>query len=294
MSKLASLAGVILVLNFALSGCATKRTAGWEKEQEVSQMNSKVEKELFKSAMVYWDKRDDKASLEKSLEIFEDLVKASPSNYQYLVYLCRGYYLLSDGHIQDMAEKKRLWEKGITWGERALTTNPAFKEKVVKVDGKIEDALDTLTKDNIEAIYWTAVNLGKWAKNSNIATVLKYKTRIKAMINRVGELDRNFFFGAFDRYWGTYYAVAPGFAGGDMAKSAESYEKSILTEKNYLGTYVLYAEVYATKKGDKKLFKEKLEYVLKADAGKVKAIAPENMIEKRKAKALLAKMKELF
>ena len=68
------------------------------------------------------------------------------------------------------------------------------------------------------------------------------------MINRVGALDKNFFYGAFDRYWGAYYAVAPGFAGGDMDKSIKSFNSAVKTEKNYLGNYVLIADYWAKKK----------------------------------------------
>ena len=107
-------------------------------------------------------------------------------------YLTRGYYLLADGHTEQMEEKKKLWEVGIAWGEKAMATNPEFKKRVVDNGEKIEDTLKYLTKGEIEAIYWTASNLGKWGKNSGIATVLKYKTRIKNMINRVGELDKTF------------------------------------------------------------------------------------------------------
>ena len=77
------------------------------------------------------------------------------------------------------------------------------------------------------------------------------------MINRVGELDKNFFHGAFNRYWGAYYAVAPSFAGGDMDKSIENFRKSIKIEPNYLGNCVLVASYWAVKKGDKKLFQRR-------------------------------------
>ena len=131
-------------------------------------------------------------------------------------------------------------------------------------------------------------------KIAGIATVLKYKAQIKNMINRVGELDKNFFYGAFDCYWGAYYAVAPGFAGGDMDKSIKSFNNAVKTEKNYLGNYVLIADYWAKKKGDKELFRKNLNKVLKMNPNKVRAIAPENRIEQRKAEKLLSQIDELF
>ncbi|MNC98739.1 hypothetical protein D3C83_167950 [compost metagenome] len=54
------------------------------------------------------------------------------------------------------------------------------------------------------------------------------------------------------------------------------------------------AEDLAVKAQDKKLFEERLDYVLKADANVNPEIAPENRIEQKKAKALLAQKEELF
>lgn len=277
-----------------IQGCATSRTAGWDNQIQGEKLSKAQESTLWNQAEKHWSKRDVAKELQEALSLYEKLATSDPSNYKVLTRLCRGYYLLADGHIDDDNEKKRIWEIGTGWGEKAMATNSSFKSKVEKNDGKIEVALDTLTKDQIESIYWTAVNLGKWAKLSGIATMLKYKGRIKDMINRVGELDKKFFYGAFDRYWGVYYAVAPGFAGGDLNKSDESFKKSLNEEANYLGTHVLIAENYATKKGDKKLFTDKLNLVLKSKTDKIKDIAPENKIEQVKAKKLLAKMNDLF
>ena len=75
--------------------------------------------------------------------------------------------------------KKKYWEMGTSYGEKAMATNSAFA-KAMKNEGKVEDHLDKLGKREVGAMYWTAANLGKWAKNSGIATTLKYKNRIFA------------------------------------------------------------------------------------------------------------------
>jgi len=284
---------VLLTISLLLTSCATSRISGWNKifgGKALSKTELSKEMGLAKK---HWAKRDSKESLLKSLKSFEKIANSNDS-YEAMTYLSRGYYLLADGHLENMDEKKKNWEIGITWGEKAMATNPEFKKRVIDNGEKIEDVLQYLERGQIEAIYWTAVNLGKWGKNSGIATVLKYKAQIKKMINRVGELDKNFFYGAFDRYWGAYYAVAPGFAGGDMDKSIKSFNNAVKTEKYYLGNYVLIADYWAKKKGDKELFIKNLNKVLKMNPNKVREIAPENKIEQRKAKKLLSKIDELF
>src|SRR5690606_2489359 len=140
----------------------------------------------------------------------------------------------------------------------------------------------TLTEKEVPAIYWSAAALGKWAKAAGIATQLKHKTRIKAQIERVEKLSPDFFYGAPSRFWGAYYAVAPSFAGGDLNKSKTHFDKSIKLAPEYLGTKVLMAEVYYTKKGDKKAFEAMLREVLSSKADQHPELGPENMLEKKK------------
>jgi hypothetical protein len=285
---------VLGMISIFVTGCATSRIEGWKRLIGGKAASKKELRSEMKKAKRHWNKRHEKSELEKSLKAFEAVANSSDSPYEAMKYLARGYYLLADGHTEDMEEKKRLWEVGIAWGEKAMATNSEFKKRVIDNGEKIEDVLKYLTKSEIEAIYWTATNLGKWGKNSGIVTVLKYKTRIKNMINRVGELDKNFFYGAFNRYWGAYYAVAPGFAGGDMDKSWNNFQSAIKIEKNYLGNYVLVADYWAKKKGDQKLFKSELRKVLAGNVNAIPAIRSENIIEQRKAKKLLSMMDELF
>lgn len=280
-----------LLMTFLLTGCAS-RTEGWFKTSDKIKLSKKEYRSLQKEAMGLWAKRDDKASLEKALEAFKKLSLATADNFDHLVYLTRGYYFLADAHYSDVDMKKKYWEIGTSYGEKAMATNKAFA-KAMKDGGKIEDNLNKLTKKEVPGMYWTAANLGKWAKNSGIATTLKYKNRIRTLADTVKKLDPKYFYGAAFRYFGAYYAVAPSFAGGDMGKSLKSFKKAIKIAPEYLGTYVLYADLYAVKKGDKALFKKELNRVLKAKLGP-KALHPENKIEKKKAKKLLAQLDDKF
>jgi hypothetical protein len=192
-----------------------------------------------------------------------------------------------------MEMKKKYWEMGTSFGEKAMATNIKFKEAMEKEGAKVEDNLDLLSSRELSAIYWTASNLGKWAKNSGIATTLKYKTLIKKLISKVESIDRTFFYYAPDRYWGAFFAIAPGFAGGDMDESKKRFERNLKEAPTYLGTKVLYADYYMVKKDDKKKFKKLLNEVIHSNV-KDSNIFSENFIEKLKAKKLLKNMDEIF
>ena len=107
-------------------------------------------------------------------------------------------------------------------------------------------------------------------------------------------------------------SVAPSFAGGDVMKSFEHFQASLKAAPNYLGTYVLIAELYtpkedaqAGKSADEAAFDANLNYVINAqpcpEGGApsmapciLPDLAPEAEIEKRKARDLMARKDEFF
>ena len=133
-------------------------------------------------------------------------------------------------------------------------------------------------------LYWTASALGKWAKLTGFTTLLKHKDTVKSYISTVQTLDNDFSYHAPDRYFGAYYAIAPSFAGGDLAKSKEHFDKSIAGSPGYLATKVLYAQYYATKMQDSQLYEKLLNEVISSDPEADPAIGPENKAEKPRLK----------
>ena len=282
-----------LVLVSALVGCASSRRSGFDAKDAVTQVSSKEVNQLKTQARAAWGERHIKEKLQDSINKWEQLSRTSGADGETFRALTHGYYLLADTHEEDIEIKKALWEKGAAFGERAMAMNPAFKAAMDK-KSSLEDALYLLGKEDAGAMYWTAANLGKWAKHSGIATQLKYKTRIKALITATEKVNPTFFHGAIARYWGAFYAVAPGFAGGDINKSEKSFKKSLEQAPQYLGTKVLMAEVYYTKKQDKAAFVKILKEVLATKDDISKELTPENILEKRKAEKLLKQVDELF
>ncbi|HXH76568.1 MAG TPA: TRAP transporter TatT component family protein [Bacteriovoracaceae bacterium] len=282
----------LMLLALVLVGCAS-RESGWSKQSQGVSLSASEQNALRADAMGHWTRRADIDSLKSALSNFELIHGGNPKDLETLIYLTRGYYFLADAHLDDPELKKTNYEKASSYGEMAMATNDAFHASVSS--GKtVEESLGALTAKEVPAIYWTAASLGKWAKAAGIATQLKYKTRIKAMIERVEKLQPDYFYAATDRFWGAYYAVAPSFAGGDLKKSKVHFDKSLKAAPEYLGTQVLMAEVYWTKKGDKKEFEKMLRAVLASNLDTHKEIGPENTMEKNKAEKLLEKMDDIF
>jgi hypothetical protein len=102
---------------------------------------------------------------------------------------------------------------------------------------------------------------------------------------------------------GAYFAAVPEFAGGDLARSRDHFQASLDRAPEYLGTYVLMAELYATRAHDEGLFRTALDAVLAAEpcgaaaTGRPcidPAIAADAVIAKRRARLLRARTAGLF
>lgn len=298
------------VLSLSLLACSTGRQSTWEaKPTETAKAEGGPDTfESFSTqADEAWKKRDDKPSLEAALSAWEKASALKADDAATLAKLSHGYYFLADAHLRNADKELYLatFEKGVSYGERALAAaNPKFKEHVV-AGGKVEDGMQYLTGAavEVEAAYWYAASLGKWARAKGFAVTLGNKDRIRAVMTRVLELDteatfgkQGFFHGAVDRYFGSFYAVAPGFAGGDMDKAKAHFEKSLAKAPYYPGTRVLYADTWATKKGDRALFDKLLAEVLAIpdEAPEGADIGPEIKVEKEKARELQAQAAERF
>lgn len=241
-------------------------------------------------ALRLWQKRDVQESLEESLSKFEQALAADPENLELLTYLTRGYFTLAELHLDNKDLKMKNFEKAIEYGERGMSTNPEFKKRM-KDD--IKSAIEKLSDREVPITFWTAASRGKWSKLNGVMSSLKYKDQIISMIKKVESLRPNFYYGAVPRYWGGFYAVAPRIAGGDMKKSKMNFQKAMEMAPEYLGTKVLFAELYCVEDEDKKEFKKQLTEVIAAPNGPAE-ITPENILEKRKAEKLLGKIDDLF
>jgi len=249
---------------------------------------------LKADALKLWEKRDVAESLSEAIKKFEELHKAAPTDTEYLVYLTRGHLLMGDYHVDNKDDKLKQFEKAFSYGDKALETNSEYAARIKKND-EVKHAVKALGVNEVPQMYWTAASLGKFAKANGILASLKYKNKILALISRVEDLKPDYFFGAVDRYWGSYYAAIPSLAGKDLKKSKKHFEKSLTMAPEYLGTKVLKAEIYSVEKDDKNEFKTLLNEVIsdsKYDSHP--ELGPENRMEKIKAKKVLDNQGEYF
>jgi hypothetical protein len=258
-----------------------------------------------------WLERMDRAKTEAALAKWEaatdiatpDLSEDERRAQLAKVYekLARGYYFLSDTHVrfsggdEDVVEEKMkaTFEKGTTAAELGLGVYSKEYAKAIRYETPIPEAIKVLDKGAVPLMYWYATNVGKWALLEGFAEILSRKDNIKALMDFAEANNPLYFSGAPYRYFGAYYTKLP-FPGGDIEKSSAYFEKAIAADPNYLATRVLFAELNATKAGDKELFTKQLQAVIDYDLSKAPELLPENTFEQRKAQALLANIEDHF
>lgn len=211
------------------------------------------------------------------------------------VYLARAYYFKGESEA-DKNVKLDIYLKGVAAGEKALSTVNSYNEAFAKTK-KEEEAIKSLAKEDIEAMYWIAANLARYAKFAPFGKKLAVKGRVRYLWDYVLAIYPDFNYGGVYRFFGGYFALVPSITGEqDPVKSKEMFDKGVASAPYYLETKVLYAEAYCThaKIKDQQLFTKLLEEVLAEDISKYPDILPENESAQKKAKDLLAQTQELF
>lgn len=296
----------VLALAVTLAACTGRKSAWDEKPTNTPDPVGKDEPKAatMESVMTIWAGRADKAGAQAAIVAFEELAGCKPGTggpadrcadvasgaeqAELLAMVTRSNYYYADTFLRGEEDAYLDYmDRAVWWGERAvLAASPEFGEKM-RAKAKFEEAIVVIGEPAIPAAYWYASALGKWARAKGFAVLVGNKDKIKATMTRLVELNASFYHGGPHRYFGAFYAVAPDFAGGDLTKSREHYDKSLEIAPYFLGTKVMMAENLATKLDDEAMFDKLLEEVLAADLSTVPAeILPEMKAEQQKAREL--------
>jgi len=287
---------LLLALAILMPCACAGRKAVWNEDPGQTSSSAAVDSNAATAAGdQHWAKRSDPASIRAAIAEWEKVAEANPKNLDVLVKLTRGHYFLADGFLRaDEKEYLATMDKAVKWGERAMVAaSPDFEAKM-RDGGKIPEAVVTVPKAGVPAMYWYASALGKWAKKKGFAVLLGQKDNVKATMDRCLELDPNYYYAGPHRYFGAFYAIAPAFAGGDLAKSRVHFNKSLEIEPRYVGTKVLWAAELAVKEQDEETFDKLIAEVLATPDDAIPELVPEIMVEKIKAQELKAEKDDLF
>jgi hypothetical protein len=242
-----------------------------------------------------WAQRGDKDKLAETLSLYEQALSTDTSNKHILGRLIRGWYFMGDAHESDKTAKMTAWDKAVSFGNVCLEQNSNYKSTLEQTNNKGEAVKAIQDIADVPCMYWYASSLGKWAKLNGILQSLKHKPTFVGFMQRVEELQPDYFYGAPYRYWGAYFSVLPSFAGRDLNASKENFDKSLSIAPEYLGTYLLLADNWARNSQNVEEFDQAVQYVMASDPSVLpEDLLPENNAELKKAELLWKNRSGIF
>lgn len=296
------LQGLLVACVAVGAGCAGRNDAWAPRESEPAATASSARPTgdgdataLVAKGDAHWGNRSDAKDAHLALETWAEAAAQSGNDPDLLVKLTRGHYFFAEAFLRDDEDAYvAAMDQAVVWGQKALlAVSPAFR-KQMDAGAEFSEAVESVDKAGVPALYWYASALGRWARAQGFGGVMGNKDDVKATMDRCLQLEPEYFYGGPHRYFGAYYAIAPGIVGGDPEKSKVHFQKSLEIAPDYLGTKVLWAAELAVKERDEDTFEKLLNEVLTARVDALPELAPEARIEQAKARELLAAKDDLF
>ena len=233
-----------------------------------------------------------------NLFLLEGLIRTDPDETELRVNASMLYfaYAFAFNEETDPSYASLLYHSGMTHGYAALAKNKHIPRTPDVPFEEFEAALPELRKKDVPAAVWTSVN---WAQfiglHLDSTAVLRDIPKVTSLLERVVELDPEYFEGIPYVMLGTLHSFKPPIMGGDPKASAENFEKAFaISGGSFLLSKYFYARFYTYRIQDAELFEKTLSGVIGADTPPEYPYRLLNAIAKQKSQSLLGEIDELF
>jgi hypothetical protein len=230
--------------------------------------------------------------------LIEGLLRTDPDEDELRINAAMLYFAYAFSFVEDVDIEyaSLLYQKGTQHGYTALAGNKKMPRRPDVSFGEFEAAMPELREKDVPAAVWTAVN---WAQFISLhvdsTAVLRDIPKVTSLLERVVELDPDYFEGIPYMLIGALHSFKPPIMGGDPEASLSNFERAFeISGESFLLAKYFFARFYTYRIQDAELFEETLNQVIEAE------IAPDdpyqllNMIAKQKSRVLLGEIDDLF
>jgi hypothetical protein len=278
--------GCILLGALALGGCAsliTSATSGFTESLGDSILdNPDVE-------MV----RDGAPSF---LLLMDGLLASNPNSVNLLLQSAQLNSAYAAAFVDDPARAQLLQAKSLDNAERAVCLKLRDGCDLRTRDfSDYEDWLEARGEKDVAILYRLGSSWAGWIQaNSEDFAAIAELGRVKALMQRLVELDEGYDYGGPHLYMGVFETLLPPALGGRPELGRKHFERAIeLADGRYFLAQVFFAEQYARLVFDRELHDQLLEEVVKGDPA-VPGLTLINTVAQQQAQQLLDSADDYF
>jgi len=230
------------------------------------------------------------------LLLIEGLIHSNPKKRDYLMLGIQLFSAYAGAFVKDEDRKKIFSDKTKEWSVLLLRTYPKFVKYESAEFNEYEKWVDSLKKSDIPYVFWAANAWIMWIiENSDDMNAMLELPRARVIIDKIYEMDPSYYFGAPHLFYGIYYSILPEFAGGDLEKAKEEFNKALEYSKDkFLLTKLSYAEFYLKAKYDRDNYIKVLKEIVNTDLEKNPEMRLLNTLTQEQAKELLKNVNNFF
>lgn len=285
------LVGLLLILAMAgfLSGCSKAyliKTMQPIMDDLNASVNQDIDVDMVRDAMPAF------------LLQMDGLIVSVPDNKVLKIRASEAYFGYAFGFVEDTDKKRAslLYLKGRDYALSVLRENGRFDQNFARQLPEFKGSLSVFSTGDVPAIFWAANNWLAWiALNLDKPATMLDVPKAEAMLQRVIELDEQYYYGSAHAALGAFYAAQPKIMGENTVKAKEQFDKAFaISGGKLLFFHLMYAKFYAYKIQDRDLFITILEDVIATPTYRFPEKAFANEVAKRKAKILLENVDEYF
>ncbi|MBU4260880.1 MAG: TRAP transporter TatT component family protein [Proteobacteria bacterium] len=172
---------------------------------------------------------------------------------------------------------------------------PRDREKGYSLD-ELRVALASCSKSDVPSLFWGGYGWALWLQyQAGSPASLTGLAKVEKIMERVQQLDEEYYHGAAHLFLGSYYGSRPSMLGGNPAESRAHFERALaIGDHQFLPAQVAFAETYARTVFDRDLFEQLLQEVVDFPLQSKPDLALANQVAKKKAGQLLADVDRYF
>ncbi len=257
---------------------------------------------LMENGFIVLNEESDLDIAEKSassnLKLLEAMIKSDPKNEKLLQLASMGYSSYALGFVEDESPERarNFYLRSKNYGMLLLNKNKAFAEAQTGDLEKFSNALQTFSKRDIPALFWTGIGWGSYVSLTlTEPEALADLPKVEAIMKYIAEKDSSYFYGGAHFFLGALYGSRPKALGGNPEEAKKHFEKCLqINGGKFLMSYVYYARTYAVQIQDRNLFEELLTKVDETSIDVLPEARLSNAIAKKKAERLRNQVIDLF